>query len=239
MASTSLVRVLLARWSITIGGLLASVLLAALAFTLAPPEYSSSGTAVLIPPRLGANGNPMLRFDSSLNTTAQILVQTLNSPEVAAQAGAAPGRDKVTVKNGGTSDLKDDGTDRPFITVTAQSQDGARAASIVAQVMSRGQDELAEQQRAIRVYSKHAIELRTIIETASPKAVLTATLRIVGAVLVLGMALTVSLACVVDKRARRQKEAALFRIQDIELATTVRPPALVERNDQPAAVLRW
>lgn len=221
------------------GGLLVSVLLATLAFTLAPPQYSSSGTAVLIPPRLGANGNPMLRFDSSLNTTAQILVQSLSSPVVAAQAGATPGREKVTVKNGGTSDLKDDGTDRPFITVTAESPDGARAESIVAQVLSRGADELAAQQRAVRVYSKYAIELRTITETAAPKMVLTGTLRIVGAVLVLGMALTVAAACAVDKRARRQKDAALFRNQDIELATVVRSPALAERNHQPTAILRW
>jgi hypothetical protein len=58
-------RVLLVRWYITAPGLLLSLAIAGVAFSLVPPQYRSDGTAVLVqlkPPGLNS-ANPLLTFD--------------------------------------------------------------------------------------------------------------------------------------------------------------------------------
>src|SRR5581483_3808741 len=153
MATTSLVRVLLSRWHATAAGLLLSLVLAALTSSYFPVQYSSSGTVVLLAPKVRGS-NPMLDFGPSVTTTALVVVQALGSPEIAAELGLPAGsssildsgQDSYTVKNIGSSDLRDNGVDRPFITVTAQSLTPGRSEAIVAQVLDAAQRQLRDRQ---------------------------------------------------------------------------------------------
>src|SRR5882672_5861306 len=85
MTLRSLVRTLIVKWYVMIPGLLLSLAMAGVTFSVVAPTYSSSGVAVLVQPKQqgGNSTNPLLNFDPSLNTTASIMIQSLNSPVIA------------------------------------------------------------------------------------------------------------------------------------------------------------
>lgn len=212
MASTSLVGVLLARWYVTVMGVLLTVVLAAVAFCCYPVQYSSTATAVLVPPKLPSS-NPMLEFNGSINTTALVLVQELGSPEVSDKLGIPPlqnpilnpNQDTYAVKNVGSVDLRDDGIDRPFITVTAQSESPERSEAIVGQVLDEANLELKERQTDMRVSRSRLVQIQTVVAPVSAKMVLTTSLKAIGVALALGLTGTVIAVCMVEKTARRRK----------------------------------
>jgi capsular polysaccharide biosynthesis protein len=207
MTSPSLFRVLLARWYLTVAGLLLSLVLLALAFTLVPAQNSSSGTAVLVQPKQigSSSANPLLAFGSSLNTTALIIVQGLNTPQVALDLGLTPGEDSFTAKNEGSSTVNSD-SQQPFISVTAQSRHPGRSANIVTWVMNRAQQDLADRQTSMRVATRNDLRLASIVDPTPPKPVRDTQLRVLGAVLVLGLALTVTVVCAYDRALTRRAQ---------------------------------
>src|SRR5207244_2057210 len=99
VASPSLARALLVRWYITVPGILISLAFAASTYVLLPPQFSSTSTVVLIPAAQHGK-NSLLNFDTGLSTSAEIVVQAMNDPQVATDMGLVKGQDKVTVVNG-------------------------------------------------------------------------------------------------------------------------------------------
>src|ERR1700761_2715532 len=95
VASPSLARALLVRWDITVPGVLISLVLAVATFFVFPPQFTSTSTVVLIPAAQHGK-NTLLSFDMGLNTSAEILVQTVNDPQVATDMGLVKGQDTVT-----------------------------------------------------------------------------------------------------------------------------------------------
>jgi hypothetical protein len=211
MASTSLVRVLLARWYITGTGVLLSLVLGALTFSFFPLQYSSTGTAVVMGPKM-RGGNPMLSFDPSMNTSTLILVQSLSSPYVMEKLGIPPvenallhpGQDSYVVKNSGSTDLRDDGIDRPFFTVTAQSLTPERSQEIVAQVLDEAKQELNNRQTSMYVPRGRSLALQTVVDPQAAEPVFTTSLKAIGIAVVFGLAGTVVAVCVSERRARRR-----------------------------------
>jgi hypothetical protein len=229
MASTSFVGVLRARWRVTATGVLLTLVLAAVAFFYFPVQYASSATAVLVPPKSLIN-NPMLAFDASVNTTALVLVQELGSPEVGNKLGIPPPRmsilnprqDIYTVQNIGSVDLRDDGIDRPFVTITSLSVAPDRSEAIVGQVLNEAIRELKDRQTSMHVPQARLMQIQTVVGPVPAKVAPATTLKAIGFALALGLAGTVLAARMVDRIARRRKPDA--------------EPQVLPRADRPAEV---
>jgi capsular polysaccharide biosynthesis protein len=237
MTLRNALRVLLVRWYITIPGILLSLALAAVTFVLAPPQYSSSGVAVLVQPKQSGKDpttNPFLDFDSSLSTTALIIVQALDTPEAAAQIGLSPGGDSYTVKDVGTIDVGDQVV-QPFIYIKSQASTAQASADIVNQVVEMGRQDLLDRQKSMRVLPQNYIKLDNVVDTTPPKPVLVVALAATGAVLLLGLIATFGLALLAQRaaasrRARREAAAAA------DAATAAAVAVAVEQETPDAAV---
>jgi capsular polysaccharide biosynthesis protein len=191
------------RWCLTIPGLLASLALAAAGCVLVPPQYTSSGTVVLVQPnQRGANS--LLTSGESLGTTALILVQTLNVPQVALDLGLAPNQESFIVKNGSTSLAgKVTETTGPFISVTAQSPSPDRSTAIAGSVLARAGSELKDLQTSLKVRTKNNIVVETVVDASPPKLAWDLLLRTVGLALFVGIVITIGLVCAFDRTATR------------------------------------
>jgi capsular polysaccharide biosynthesis protein len=204
MTLPNVVRVLIARSYLVVAGVLVSSILAAMAFALIPPQYTSSGTAVLVQPkRPGLSVNPLLAFDPSLNTTTLIVVQALSAPMVAAELGLAPGRDTFTVKNGGSVAVSD-GVEQPFISVTSQSSNPVMSASIISRVMDRAKQDLSERQENLHVTTRNTIGISSVVAPTPPKPVRGQPLAVMGATFLSGLLLTVLMVLGWDRLATRR-----------------------------------
>jgi capsular polysaccharide biosynthesis protein len=197
--------------------LLLSLAIAGVAFSIVPQQYKSDGTAVLVQPKPpGLNSaNPLLTFDNSLSTTALIIVQALNSPEVANQL-VTPGEDTYTVKAAGSVAVAD-GQQEPFISVTAQSSDPARSADIVARVMDTAQQELVNRQNALKVPTRNAITLESVVNATPPKPILARPLAASAASFLLGIITTIMAARAWDwlvARLIRRNDTLLLRAEE-------------------------
>src|ERR1700704_6261830 len=99
VASTSLARALLVRWYITVPGILLSLGLAGGAYSFFPPQFGSNSTVVLIPAAQHGS-NSLLNFETGLSTSAEIIVESMNDPQIATDMGLVKGEEKITVVNG-------------------------------------------------------------------------------------------------------------------------------------------
>src|SRR5882757_4588772 len=210
MTFASTFRVLLARWYITIPGLLLSLALAGLTFLAVPPQYSSNAVAVLVQPKLHGKDpttNPFLTFDSSLSTTALIIVQALDTPETAASIGLSPGGDSYTVKDVGTIDVGDQVV-QPFIYIKSQASTEQAAVDIVTNVLDLASQDLLDRQKDNKVLPQNLIKLNDVVGTSPPKPVLGIALAAAGGALLLVLLATTLLAFRADKAAAKRRAQA-------------------------------
>ena len=210
MTFASTFRVLLARWYITIPGLLLSLALAGLTFLAVPPQYSSNAVAVLVQPKLHGKDpttNPFLTFDSSLSTTALIIVQALDTPETAASIGLSPGGDSYTVKDVGTIDVGDQVV-QPFIYIKSQASTEQAAVDIVNNVLDLASQDLLDRQKDNKVLPQNLIKLNDVVGTSPPKPVLGIALAAAGGALLLVLLATTLLAFRADKAAAKRRARA-------------------------------
>jgi hypothetical protein len=237
MTFASTFRVLLARWYITIPGLLLSLALAGLTFLAVPPQYSSNAVAVLVQPKLHGKDpttNPFLTFDSSLSTTALIIVQALDTPETAASIGLSPGGDSYTVKDVGTIDVGDQVV-QPFIYIKSQASTEQAAVDIVNNVLDLASQDLLDRQKDNKVLPQNLIKLNDVVGTSPPKPVLGIALAAAGGALLLVLLATTLLAFRADKAAaKRRAQAASDAIAAAPDALT--PDALTPDALTPDAV---
>jgi len=216
------VRALLVRWYVTVPGVLISLVLASIVASLVPPVYTSTGIAVLVQPRqagvkTAADANPLLNFDSSLSTTALIMVQSLDTPEVATQLGLTPhalipSGDTFTVKDVGNTNVGDQIV-QPFIYITGQSSTAAGSADIVRRVQEFARQDLIERQRGLRVTQQNYIKLESVVDPTEPKPMIAITAGAAIGTFIIGAALTILVALMWEKivsgaRARRRDRVA-------------------------------
>jgi hypothetical protein len=233
MTFASTFRVLLARWYITIPGLLLSLALAGLTFLAVPPQYSSNAVAVLVQPKLHGKDpttNPFLTFDSSLSTTALIIVQALDTPETAASIGLSPGGDSYTVKDVGTIDVGDQVV-QPFIYIKSQASTEQAAVDIVNNVLDLASQDLLDRQKDNKVLPQNLIKLNDVVGTSPPKPVLGIALAAAGGALLLVLLATTLLAFRADKAAAKRRAQAAS-----DAITAAAPDALTPDALTPDAV---
>ena len=224
MTLSGSVRTLLARWYITVPGVLLSLALAGITFAVVPMQYSSTGTAVLVQPKkvVGEQANPFLNFDAGLATTALILQQQLSTPAIKPLIVNSKS-DTFTVENAGSAEVSNQ-TVQPFLTVVTKSTSKDSATQIVERVLQLAADDLSERQSSMHVLAINRIKLANVIEPTLPKPVLITPLAATGAGFVLGLIVTFLVAMAVErstvKRATRKQEVFATRAQE-EMARRV------------------
>jgi hypothetical protein len=222
MTLSSTVRTLLRRWYITVPGLMLSLAVASITFSLIPPHYTSSGIAVLVQPKRPESletANPLLAFNESVDTSALMLAEALNTPAVGYDLGLTAGTDAFTVKNVGSADVGG-GIAQPFLYVTAQSSTPEKTADIVLDIMDMARRELADRQAALHVTRQNEISLESVVDVTTPKLARGMSLAAAGAALALGIVVTIIVAYVLDGvlagRKRRLDPFTALALEDID-----------------------
>jgi hypothetical protein len=222
------------QWYAIVSGLLLTITAAATVFALVPPSYVSSGTVIVMPPTHPTNaaGNPLLAFNSSLDTVALLLLQTLSSPLLPERVGLVADQDTVTVRNASIGASPKSAGQHPFISITAQSPEPARSVAIVSWVMDLARRDLADRQRELLVPKRKNVTLGTVVDPTPAKQVWTAPVSATGGVLLLGLMLTTTVAGGIDRAAirRRRPESEFARV--LPLVGVGDPP--VTQKPQPA-----
>ncbi|WP_367129884.1 hypothetical protein [Saccharothrix sp. HUAS TT1] len=190
------VRTLRRRWYIALPAAVTAVAVAAGVFLSIPTRYQSSGVMVLTSPAAGGTFkekvspedavqvNPLLAFDGSLTTTAQILAQILADPKTRKESLGIDkdSTDNFTAAGGGMSG--------PFLFVTADSSTPEAAEQMVTKVMEFATEELDKQQTELKAPEPTFITSQVIVNPTAAEAQIGGKVRYAGAAFVLLMLLT-------------------------------------------------
>ncbi|SFQ98358.1 hypothetical protein SAMN04488564_101609 [Lentzea waywayandensis] len=207
------VRVLRRRWYIALPAVLLTGILALYVYISVPTRYESSGVLVLTSPAAGgrytANTkpedvvrvNPLLQFDGSLTTTAQILTQVLGDPKTAEEL-AGKGSTSVYTANTGP-------VGGPLLFITTESDSAESAEGLVGKVLEKTVAELAAQQKALNAPEQTFITAQILVKPTTASAKIGGKVRYVGAATVVLLLLTLASTFAADSillRAKRRKD---------------------------------
>ncbi|QWF79800.1 hypothetical protein HUW46_03213 [Amycolatopsis sp. CA-230715] len=237
------VRLLRKRWYVVLPAIVVALALTALTYVSIPTRYSSTGVVVLTAPSAGGKVaersspdqavqiNPLLAFDGSLVTSAQIAAQVLNDPATKEALGIATGSSDTYTASNGT-------TNGPFVFVTAQSDSDARSRQLVGGALDRARQELDTRQRELKAPEGTFIQVQVLVKPTVPEAQIGGKLRFAGAAFVLTVILALAVTFAYDSianavRRRRPKSPGAAAPRDPELT---RPAMRPVNNRQPAEV---
>ncbi|RBQ21769.1 hypothetical protein DP939_03500 [Spongiactinospora rosea] len=160
---------------------LASLILASVAYLLVPSTYVSSVSMVLTtspnggtltpdPERQGGLTNPLLQFSEGLRVTAGVIIATMNSPETLAELGIVKGGDTSIVINDGRSnaELLAASVSGPFVYVQTTSKSAKKARDITAQAQRRLRQELVDRQRQLNAPRSTYIVVVDVVPPTAP-----------------------------------------------------------------------
>jgi hypothetical protein len=190
--------------------------LALLVYLSIPTRYQSTGVMVLTSsaaggkvtpggsPKDAVQINPLLAFDGSLTTTAQILAQILGDPQTRTQLDAGAGSTSTfTAKNGDQNG--------PFVFVLTEANSPQTAQELVGKVMARAKQELSDRQKALQAPAQTFISAETLVQPTEAEALIGGKVRYGGAALVLLLLMTTVATFGADSvitNLRRRHEAA-------------------------------
>ncbi|MEU3642535.1 hypothetical protein AB0E59_04065 [Lentzea sp. NPDC034063] len=240
------VRVLRRRWYIALPAVLLTGILALYVYISVPTRYESSGVLVLTSPAAGgrytANTkpedvvrvNPLLQFDGSLTTTAQILTQVLGDPKTAEEL-AGKGSTSVYTANTGP-------VGGPLLFITTESDSAESAEGLVGKVLEKTVAELAAQQKALNAPEQTFITAQILVKPTTASAKIGGKVRYVGAATVVLLLLTLASTFAADSimlKAKRRKDKEAKDGKDAkdpapsEKETTPQPVPPVRPNPHP------
>ena len=165
------VRTLMKRWRIALPVHVFSLAMAATVFFLVSTQYESTGTLVLTSSASGARTgtqsagkiNPLLAFDGSLTTTAQIVIETLKDPANQKKYETADGAPAgYEAGNGQLSG--------PFIVVVATATSPEAARQTAVSVLDLARQELADRQKALQAPESTYIRADPVVNPTAGKA---------------------------------------------------------------------
>ncbi|ROP36850.1 hypothetical protein [Saccharothrix texasensis] len=237
------VRTLRRRWYIALPAAITAVAVAAGVFLSIPTRYQSSGVMVLTSPAAGGTFkekispedavqvNPLLAFDGSLTTTAQILAQILADPKTRKES-LGLGKDSTenfTAAGGGMSG--------PFLFVTADGSTPESAERLVTTVMEFATKELDKQQTSLKAPATTFITSQVIVNPTEAEAQIGGKVRYAGAAFVLLMLLTTAATFGGDSvlnHLRRRREAREGKAAEDDDAPSAPPAPAARKAPQPA-----
>ncbi|MEV4569171.1 hypothetical protein AB0K12_35825 [Nonomuraea sp. NPDC049419] len=172
------VTVLFRRWYVTVPAFLLTVAAALGVYAVAPKTFVSTSALVLTLPVTGGSlpsdpkfpnprTNPLVSFDQGLSMTSSILIQALNTPRAAAEAGVPPGGE-VTLKvtSGGTNPELMPAT--PFIVITCEAPSAEQARSIVVKVTELAARELRARQQQVKAPPATYVSATVVVPPTEP-----------------------------------------------------------------------
>lgn len=190
-----LVRVLARRWYVLAPALAVTVVFAVLAVGSVPPHYEVSSTVIVLPPQR-AGVPPTNRYAAlPLNSVATLLAQSLSSDATRRGTTAAGLGDDYTAT------ITTDGT--PVVLLAARGQTQVEARQLVEMLQGKAQSALRDWQSPSPAAEQMSIS--DLIPAGDPKPLHGSQIRALGAILVLGVVLSVLLALGVDRRAARRR----------------------------------
>lgn len=213
-----------------------------LAFSGTPASYVSSTTMVLTTTQFGGTEsqdptkptdltNPMLNFNDSLRTTSAILIESMNTKEVADQLGI---RGSTTlVVNDGRTNPNLLGSNGPFLYVVGRSASRAETERIVAEAQKLMQDKLLELQNALNAPEKTYVSLVNVVAPSPPETDTSRATKLGLMAALFCFVLTIGIAYFGQRfRARRRARAA------VRAAVAGPPPVAGKREPETARPVR-
>jgi hypothetical protein len=152
------------------------------------------------------SSNPLLSFDPSLNTTAQVLVQGMSAPDIPHELGAVSGADSIKISNRNELNVSDYQATLPLIYISARSPVPARSSALVLSVLERARQGLVDRQKDLGVTPSRYITFQQIVGATAPNKVLKNTLLSVSLALIAGLTITVVVAFGWESYATRSQE---------------------------------
>ena len=212
----------------------AALVVALVGYFLVPLKYVSSTMMVLITPAAGGTlsrdptappdlTNPMLSFSNDLKTASTILIQVMNTPEVAAKLGAVEdGPTQVTINDGRTNPNLLDG-DGPFIYVVGESTSAADAKDVVVRAQRRMRQELLDRQKSLGAPPETYLTMVDVVPTTIPKISRSDNIKVGGVAFVLSLVFGLGIAYVwrAGKLASKKRESEVGSGSDWELRDSV------------------
>ncbi|WP_176946738.1 hypothetical protein [Lentzea fradiae] len=207
------VRVLRRRWYIALPAVLLTGVLALFVYVSVPTRYESSGVLVLTSPAAGGRYsektkpedvvkvNPLLQFDGSLTTTAQILTQILGDPKTAEELAGEDSTSTYTANTGPVGG--------PLLFVTSEADSAEEAEGLVGKVLEKTVNELAAQQKALNAPEQTFITAQVLVKPTTASAKIGGKVRYVGAATVVLLLLTLASTFAADSvltKLKRRKE---------------------------------
>jgi hypothetical protein len=190
------VRVLRRRWYIAVPAVLLTGVLALYVYITVPTRYESSGVLVLTSPAAGGKYsgntkpedvvkvNPLLQFDGSLTTTAQILTQVLGDPKTAEELAGKGSTATYTANTGPVGG--------PLLFVSTEADSAESAEGLVGKVLEKTVNELAAQQKALNAPEQTFITAQILVKPTTASAKIGGKVRYVGAATVVLLLLTLA-----------------------------------------------
>lgn len=173
------VLVLFRRWYVVVPAFMVTIAATMAVYASVPARYESNAVLVLTTPLIGSSTsanpdmppsliNPLLNFEQGLNTSAAILIQALQKPELAAQLGVVPGGDtSYEVNNGSINpELLITG---PFLFIRGESGTASGAEGIVRRVVQRARIELANRQQVVEAPKPTYITMDVVVPATVPE----------------------------------------------------------------------
>lgn len=184
----------------------AAIMAAVIAYFVMPTHYVTSTSMVLTTPATGGTlsadpqeppglTNPLLQFNDGLQTTAGILILSMNTPEAMSRLGVTPGGAvEVTINDGRTNpDLLGISTNGPYVYVEVDALSPAVADATVRRASLLLRQELAARQRALNAPPSTYIAITDVVPPGTPEAKDTtrwgAAAGVLGAVVAAGLGL--------------------------------------------------
>jgi hypothetical protein len=179
------------RWHVGPPVLVLAIAVASIAFVLVPARYTASATMVLTTPPSGGvlsqdpnrpTGltNPLLQFGEGLKTTAGILIQVMNTPDVQAGVGVLPGGSTSMTVDNGASNPSLFGVEGPFVYVQSEAASAAEAHDVVVRAQQRARDELVARQKALNAPPSTYIQVVDVVSVTAPETMLGGKWRTAG-----------------------------------------------------------
>ena len=203
------VRLLRRRWYVAVPALLLAVVMSAGVFMTIGTRYQSTAVMVLTSPMAGGTFspgtrpedvkriNPLLAFDGSLTTTAQIVIQILRDPRTAQEIGVDPSsKDTYDVNNGSF------GGSGPFVAVVSTTDSAAGATDLTDRVMNRAIHELRDRQLSLGAPESTLIEAQVLVRPTEADSLIGGKVRFAGAALMLGIIAALAAPFAVESRAQ-------------------------------------
>ncbi|MFD5828134.1 hypothetical protein [Lentzea sp. NPDC060358] len=226
------VRVLRRRWYIALPAVLLTGVLALYVYVTVPTRYESSGVLVLTSPAAGGRYsektkpedvvkvNPLLQFDGSLTTTAQILTQVLGDPKTAEELAGKNSTATYTANTGPVGG--------PLLFISTEADSAESAEGLVGKVLEKTVNELAAQQKALNAPEQTFITAQILVKPTTASAKIGGKVRYVGAATVVLLLLTIASTFAADSimnRMRKRKGEEGAEEPESEKDTAPPPPS--------------